>query len=113
LRRRPHRVIVEEQPVALWLWKEKPYAIDANCYHAGGALELAGDIEEIAGQPVEFERCAKTGKLTPTPLPWQSKGVKQRPHLAKLDGNAVWVSLHARDTPLASDKFATESFTRA
>nr|CEL70986.1 TPA: nitrite reductase small subunit, putative [Neospora caninum Liverpool] len=121
-------------PVALWIWKNTPFAVDANCYHAGGALEQAVDIEEVSGQacircplhryvisietgesfyqPVEFEKCPQTGKMVPVPLPWKSKGVKQRPHLAKVEGQRVWISLVPRKQPVASDKYAVATLNR-
>ncbi|CBZ56224.1 putative nitrite reductase small subunit [Neospora caninum Liverpool] len=134
VQRRPRRMVIDEQPVALWIWKNTPFAVDANCYHAGGALEQAVDIEEVSGQacircplhryvisietgesfyqPVEFEKCPQTGKMVPVPLPWKSKGVKQRPHLAKVEGQRVWISLVPRKQPVASDKYAVATLNR-
>ncbi|PFH31479.1 rieske [2fe-2s] domain-containing protein [Besnoitia besnoiti] len=64
-------------------------------------------------QPVEFERSTETGKIVPKPLPWRSHGVKQRTHLTKVEGQRVWISLLARDRPVASDKFAKAFLNRA
>eukprot|EP00920_Eleutheroschizon_duboscqi_P036332 GHVT01087701.1.p2 GENE.GHVT01087701.1~~GHVT01087701.1.p2 ORF type:complete len:129 (-),score=15.85 GHVT01087701.1:1381-1767(-) len=47
----PRRLHIDGRAVGLWYHEGTAYAMDANCYHAGGALENAvRDIEDIDGQ---------------------------------------------------------------
>eukprot|EP00920_Eleutheroschizon_duboscqi_P036333 GHVT01087702.1.p2 GENE.GHVT01087702.1~~GHVT01087702.1.p2 ORF type:complete len:111 (-),score=16.12 GHVT01087702.1:1946-2278(-) len=56
----PRRLHIDGRAVGLWYHEGTAYAMDANCYHAGGALENAvRDIEDIDGQ------VGRTGVLTP------------------------------------------------
>ncbi|CEL99257.1 unnamed protein product [Vitrella brassicaformis CCMP3155] len=132
---RPTLVVVSGRPVALFLYNGCVYAIDANCYHAGGPLYQAEDIEDIAGQPCircphhSFIISVSTGEsfyqpvtfqkeegedghehLKPIVGEWQTKGPKQRTHRTKVQGEgddeSVYVSLSDLFHSMPSDQFA-------
>ncbi|KAF8822418.1 rieske [2fe-2s] domain-containing protein [Cardiosporidium cionae] len=126
VRNRAKRCIIEGRPVAIWMCKGKPFALDANCYHAGGPLEQSAvDLEEIAGQActrcpvhhyiisvetgesyyraVTFE--GLKGEKVPVMGDYTSKGRKQRTHFAKIEGDIVFVALNLSPEHLASDDF--------
>uniref|UniRef100_A0A0G4HFE0 Rieske domain-containing protein n=1 Tax=Chromera velia CCMP2878 TaxID=1169474 RepID=A0A0G4HFE0_9ALVE len=109
---------------------EAVYAIDEHCYHAGGPLHKAhGDIEDILNepcircplhnyiislksghsfyQPCTFEKTPE-GKLKPIVGDWTSKGVKQRVHEVKLEGEQIMVRLvlNEPEKEVDADKFA-------
>eukprot|EP00388_Colpodella_angusta_P003545 GDKJ01012490.1.p1 GENE.GDKJ01012490.1~~GDKJ01012490.1.p1 ORF type:complete len:175 (-),score=16.28 GDKJ01012490.1:39-563(-) len=104
------------------------HLIDNNCYHAGGNLSKAHDIEEIANnacircplhnyvisiesgeafsQPVTFTKDA-SGKMIPHVQGWESQGQKQRVHDVQVDESGhIWVSLNLEGT-IHSDKFVS------
>eukprot|EP00918_Siedleckia_nematoides_P041712 GHVU01090846.1.p1 GENE.GHVU01090846.1~~GHVU01090846.1.p1 ORF type:complete len:174 (+),score=26.89 GHVU01090846.1:690-1211(+) len=124
----PRRAVVDGRPVALFSHKGRLFALDANCYHAGGALEKCRDIEDIGAQPcircplhkyvisistgeafyrpVTFEK-EEGGALVPIPGDWASKGVKQRTHRVRVrepgGGISVQLSTSSSSSTTAAD----------
>lgn len=125
----PKKATINGRHVAIFQNKNGiiPHVIDNSCYHAGGNLSKTENIEDIEGQSciscplhgymfsletgdrfirnVSFKKDDKTGKLKPVVGDWESDGVKQRVHKAKLDSEGyLWICLNLKgDVP--SDKF--------
>eukprot|EP00916_Digyalum_oweni_P016061 GHVL01026372.1.p1 GENE.GHVL01026372.1~~GHVL01026372.1.p1 ORF type:complete len:132 (+),score=18.25 GHVL01026372.1:44-439(+) len=111
---RPIRVDVTGRAVAIFSYKDHFYCLDASCYHAGGPLEEAKDIEEINGepcircpwhhfvisiktghsfyQPVHFDH-SKEGRLIPVVEDWKSNGPKQRINNIKTEDGKIFIQL--------------------
>ncbi|XP_062456158.1 Rieske domain-containing protein [Rhea pennata] len=111
---------VNDREVVIFYHEGKFYAMDAHCYHAGGALHL-GEIEDINGQPCiicpwhKYKITLETGEglyqainpMEPSPTPqWQSKGVKQRIHKVTIDNGNVYVSPPDLSVRFDSDYYA-------
>ncbi|CDR95909.1 hypothetical protein, conserved [Babesia bigemina] len=102
-------------------------AIDANCYHAAGRLEEhGGDIEDVNGEPCircpmhkyiislssghSFYEAVEVIRQPGGPpsfrsLGFKSKGVKQRCHHARVEGNRLLIRI-TRDGEVESDRYA-------
>jgi len=129
LARTHRRFEVQGRLIALfWHQREgRVFALDANCYHAGGPLEHSqGDIEDINSQPcircplhnyvisistgesfyqpVERFEKEENGRLVPIVRPWTSKAAKQRTHRTKIKDGMVYVS------PSLAGDFASDSY---
>ncbi|XP_064606430.1 Rieske domain-containing protein-like [Liolophura sinensis] len=109
------RVVINKRDVVIFQRKDKYYAMDAHCFHQGGAL-YAGDIEDIDGRPCvkcpshRYRICIENGErfmeLHETEPPtWQSRGIRQRTHTVFLKDDKLFVRLSSFDKPFDSDKY--------
>ncbi|GBE59786.1 Rieske domain-containing protein [Babesia ovata] len=125
--RGPRRLAVGGRKVAVFQHGDRFFAIDANCYHAAGRLEEhSEDIEEVNGEPCvrcpmhkyvislssghSFYEAVEVLRKPGGPpsfrsLGFKSKGLKQRCHYAKVEGNRLLIRL-AGDGEVESDRYA-------
>ncbi|KAF5893981.1 Rieske domain-containing protein-like, partial [Clarias magur] len=113
---------VEDRNLAIFYHQGVFYALDQQCYHAGGSL-LDGDIEEIDKKLcivcpkhkykitlAEGEGLynASNPKDKDQPPCWKSKGIRQRVHkVTEVDGN-IYVTLSEIPKFVESDFYQTE-----
>lgn len=118
------RIVLNERVVVLFHVKGKVYALDHFCYHTGGPLEM-GDIEDSHGRLCvvcpwhKHTITLDTGESLYTAIDPSkpgvvqhnvSKGVKQRTHHVKLEGDRVFLKLSTLDSTLDSDRYFTEEY---
>ncbi|EDV24204.1 Rieske domain-containing protein [Trichoplax sp. H2] len=114
--RRAIKVTVNNRNLAIFNCRGILYAMDQQCYHTGGPLDM-GDIEEIGGRVCI--RCpwhryvvaldngeglfVNEGKI-------KSKGLKQRVHAVKVEENSIWVKLSQFPEEVPSDYYQSEKY---
>jgi len=107
------RIPVHDRDLVIFLVKGSYYALDGACYHFGGPL-IEGDIEDISGHPCvkcpwhKYIIALDTGEgfYSTTNSTFASKGIKQRTHEIKVEGNDIYVRLSQNQEELASDHYA-------
>ncbi|XP_031553525.1 Rieske domain-containing protein-like [Actinia tenebrosa] len=118
---------VDGRQVAMFYHDGEIFVLDHSCYHAGGPLSL-GDIEDIQGRPCvicpyhKYKITLDNGeglyysydiKDLRKPPKLRSKGVKQRTHDVKVNGNDVYVALSDVTEPRDSDYYSSSAYKAA
>lgn len=114
----------KKRPIAIFRIKNRYFALDSRCYHAGGPLEM-GDIEEM-GTGNFIVKCPwhryiitlDKGEglyMAYDPIKKQhtgvkSKGIKQRPHKVRYDNSngKLYVTLNIDKKEYPSDHYVKD-----
>ena len=111
--------------VAIWLHGDKLFCLDAACYHHGGPL-AAGDIEDVAGGGtcvlcpwhrykilLSSGECLYSAIDASGAVTLRSKGIKQRTHAVRAQGDDVFVQESAPPPLLVTDAASATTSTAA